>query len=133
MRQSEVRVERSFSGTWRWRQVYLVPDHYAWTIHTAGEPDHYLFDGATTRAFVGDAEVSATPGAVSPLRTHVRFTAVVNLDALALPGVTLNALGDIVLAEERVLATCPDPPGLAPASFAAPGTLPECPPSEPGR
>jgi hypothetical protein len=202
VRESEARVARGFPGTWRWRQVYLVPDRYAWTIYTAGEPDHYLFDGTTARAFVGGAPVSATPGATSPLRTHARFVAVVNLDALALPGVALAplapgdlspgaargldivfaddgaryrlafdardllvaatgplalppfgsgtvtarfadfvprgrfrlparttwTLGDTLLAEERVLAACPDPAGLDPGAFAAPTALPDCPP-----
>ena len=70
----------------------MVPDHYAWTILTAGEADHYLFDGSTVRAFVGERQVGAEPGANSALRTLARFTAVTNLDVLALPGVRVAPL-----------------------------------------
>src|SRR5207244_7444389 len=86
-RQVETEVYLAFPGTWRWRTVYMVPDRYAWTIFTAAEPDHYLFDGTTVRAFIGGREVSADTDPSAPLRSHARFTAVVNLDALRLPGV----------------------------------------------
>jgi len=86
-RQVEAEVYLAFPGTWRWRTVYMVPDRYAWTIFTAAEPDHYLFDGTTVRAFIGGREVSADTDPSAPLRSHARFTAVVNLDALRLPGV----------------------------------------------
>jgi hypothetical protein len=86
-RQVEAEVYLAFPGTWRWRTVYMVPDRYAWTIFTAAEPNHYLFDGTAVRAFIGTREVSADTDPSAPLRSHARFTAVVNLDALRLPGV----------------------------------------------
>jgi len=87
VRQVESQVYTGFPGTWRWQATFLVPDRYAWTIFTTREADHYLFDGETVRAFVGRAEVSADTDAAAPLRTHARFTAVVNLDVLLQPGV----------------------------------------------
>ena len=91
-RQVEADVYRAFPGTWRWHTVYMVPDRYAWTIFTAAEPDHYLFDGTTVRAFIGGRQVSADSDPSAPLRSHARFTAVVNLDALRLPGVRMAPL-----------------------------------------
>src|SRR5207244_7989725 len=84
-RQVEAEVYLAFPGTWRWRTVYMVPDRYAWTIFTAAEPDHYLFDGTAVRAFIGGREVSADTDPSAPLRSNARFTALVNLDALRLP------------------------------------------------
>jgi hypothetical protein len=92
VREVETEVHVEFPGLWRLRIAYLVPDHYAWTVFTAGEPDSYLFDGTTQRAFVGTRPVSAEPGSVAPLRSHARFAAVTNLDALLLPGVQVTAL-----------------------------------------
>jgi hypothetical protein len=202
VRDVEARVHTGFPGTWQWRTAFLVPDRYAWTIHTRGEPDHYLYDGRTLRAFVGGRLVAVDAGSVVALRTHARFTAVVNLDALLLPGVHVQPLapdalppgavagldvrfaddgsayrlafdgrdllvrvegplalpplargtavarfaefrraGGFVLphatawvldgqplADERALAVCPDPPGLAPEAFRDPAGLPGCPP-----
>lgn len=202
VREVEADVHLAFPGRWRWRAVFLVPDRYAWTIYTSGEADHYLLDGRTTRAFVGEGPVATVSGQDSALRTHARFTAVMNLDALRVPGVRITPLaasdlpagaragieavfiddatryrlafdardllveltgplampplgagtvtarftdfrptgrfvlpwrtvytfGDQPLAEERVLAACPDPPGLAPADFATPARLPSCEP-----
>jgi hypothetical protein len=70
----------------------MAPDRYAWTIFTAGAPHHYLFDGVTARAFVGTAQVGVDERADAPLSTLARFTAVANLHALRLPGVSLTPL-----------------------------------------
>src|SRR5262245_29026400 len=58
VREVEADVYAGFPGTWRWRTAFLLPTSYAWSIYTAGAPDHYLFDGGAARAFVGDREVS---------------------------------------------------------------------------
>ena len=97
VRDAEAEVYFGFPGTWLWRATFLVPDRYAWTILTAGEPDHYLYDGQTVRTFVGGQFVGQRAGAADPLRTHARFTAVVNLDALLLPGVRLAPLASVDL------------------------------------
>ncbi len=96
VREVEADVRMGFPGTWRWRTVFLLPDRYAWTIYTTGEPDHYVTDGRTTRAFVGTRLVTEEAGA-NALRTHARFAAVQNLDALLLPGVAIAPLaaGDL--------------------------------------
>ncbi len=86
VRQGETRVHQGIPGTWQWRTAFLGPDRFAVTIVTADEPYHYLFDGRVVRAFIGDRAVSADPDRAAPLRTEVRFTAVVNLDVLRLPG-----------------------------------------------
>jgi hypothetical protein len=72
--------------------VFLVPDHFAWTIETTGDPLSYLFDGEVVRAFVGEVAVSAATAAGDPIRSQARFWAVVNLDALALPGARVAPL-----------------------------------------
>jgi hypothetical protein len=90
VRRVEAEVHAGFPGRWRWRTAFLAPDRYAWTIFTTGEPDHYLFDGTTTRAFVGRRPVVVHDG--GPLRTHARFVAVTNLDTLRLPGVQVAPL-----------------------------------------
>jgi hypothetical protein len=92
VREVEVEVHREFRDTWRWQTAFLVPDRYAWTIVTAGAPDRYLFDGRVVRAFVDDREVSDDRSRAAPLRTHARFTAVTNLDALLLPGIRVTSL-----------------------------------------
>ena len=92
VRDVEADVRAGFRATWRWRTVFMLPDRYAWTIVTADEPYHYLFDGTTVRAFIGPHEVSSDTDPAAPLRSHARFTAVTNLDALRLPGVTLASL-----------------------------------------
>lgn len=63
------------------------------------------------RSFVGTAEVSSDASPCAPLRTHARWTAVVGLDALRAPGVTLTALTAADLpagVHEGLLATYPD-------------------------
>ena len=90
VRESEVQVARAFPGIWRWRTVAAPPERYAWSIETNDQPNHYLFDGTTVRAFVGDAPVSDDPSPSSPLRTHARFTAVADLDILLTPAAELT-------------------------------------------
>ena len=46
---------------------------------------------------------------------------------LLLPFETVYTFEDRVLLQERVLAVCPDAPGLAEESFRAPERLPGCP------
>lgn len=92
MREVETEVQVEFPGLWRLRVAYLEPDHYAWTVFTAGEPDFYLFDGTTQRAFVGTRAISVEPASTAPLRSPARFTAAANLDALLLPGVQVTPL-----------------------------------------
>lgn len=82
-------MQVGFPGRWRWRAAFLVPNHYAMTIYTSTEPDHYVFDGRRALAFVGMRAV-AEAGIASPLRSHARFTATVNLDALLLPAVRIE-------------------------------------------
>ena len=88
----EADVYAGFPGAWRWRTVFTRPDRYAWTIATADEPNHYLYDGSTVRAFVGEHEVSTTSSASTPLRSHAYFTAVTHLDLLRGAGVRTTAL-----------------------------------------
>src|SRR5690349_12141085 len=82
VRRVEADVRIGFPGRWEARTVLLVPDRYALTIETATEADHYLFDGATMRAFIGDAPVAVERNRASALASQARFAAVVNLDAL---------------------------------------------------
>jgi hypothetical protein len=88
--QEEVRV--GFPGRWDVRTVLLVPDRYALTIATATETTHYLFDGTTMRAFIGLRPVAVERSRASALASHARFAAVVNLDVLRLPGVSVAPL-----------------------------------------
>ena len=92
MRDVETQVYAGFPDTWRWQTAFLAPDRYAWTIETTGAPDRYAFDGTVVRAFIDDREVSTDASPSAPLRTHARFTAVTNLDALLLPAVRLSSL-----------------------------------------
>jgi len=92
VREVEADVQAGFPGTWRWRSAFMLPDRYAWTIETDTEPYHYLFDGQAVRAFIGGRLVSVDEGRGAPLRSHARLTAVVNLDALRLPGVSVAEL-----------------------------------------
>ena len=92
VRQVEAEVRAGFPGTWRWRTAFMLPDRYAWSIETNTEPYHYLFDGHAVRAFIGGHLVSLDAGSAAPLRSHARLTAVVNLDALRLPGVSVAEL-----------------------------------------
>jgi len=94
VRESDVQVARGFPGAWQWRTVWAPPERYAWSIVTNDQPNHYLFDGAVVRAFVGDALVSEGAAAAAGLRTHARFVAVANLDVLRLPGVQVQATRD---------------------------------------
>ena len=88
----ETDVYAGFPGTWRWRTVFMQPDRYAWTILTADEPNHYLYDGSVVRAFVGEREVATATPATAPLRSHARFTAVAHLDLLGDDGVQRTLL-----------------------------------------
>lgn len=88
----EADVSAEFPGTWRWRTVFMRPDRYAWSIVTADEPSHYLYDGSAVRAFVGEHEVSTAAPASAPLRSHARFTAVAHLDLLRGAGVQTTIL-----------------------------------------
>ena len=197
---AEARVHAGAPGTWQYTRAYRSPDRYAWRIVTADEPLSHLFDGALVRCFVGNAEVSCDPSPDAPLRTHARWTAVMNLDALRAPGVTLQPLeardlpdgvregfsatfaggatyrlgfddrtllvwaagpldlspfakgeatarftdyrrtahlrlpfavtywiGASRIADEKILAYCPEPPALTAESFADPEKLPDCP------
>jgi hypothetical protein len=97
-RETDVEVEQGFPGTWRWRTVVALPDRYAWSLATADQPNHYLFDGRVVRAFVGDALVSEDPAESAPLRSQARFMAVAQLDVLRLPGVEVAETGARTLA-----------------------------------
>jgi hypothetical protein len=98
VREVDAEVERGFPGTWRWRTVQATPDRWAWSLTTADQPNHYLFDGRVVRAFVGDALVSEDATPTAPLRVQARFMAVVGLDALRLPGVVVTPVDSATLA-----------------------------------
>jgi hypothetical protein len=87
VRASEAEVHAGFPGTWTFRTAFAPPDRYGWMIDTTGEPDFYLFDGTAVRTFVGGSPVAVDTSPRAALRSHARFTAVANLDALLLPGV----------------------------------------------
>jgi hypothetical protein len=97
VRDVEATVHAGFPGVWRWRTGFRAPDRYAWSVATNVGFDHYLLDGGTVRVFVGERLVAAEPAAGAALRTHARFTAVVHLDALRLPGVQVAPLPPDVL------------------------------------
>src|SRR5262249_58598493 len=44
VREVETDVHLEFPGRWRLRVAHLEPDHYAWTVFTAGGPAPSLFD-----------------------------------------------------------------------------------------
>jgi hypothetical protein len=96
VREVEAVVHAGLPGTWRWDTAFLVPDFYRWTIFTTGEDDHYIWDGAAMRCFVGRIPVTADTSAATAIRSHARWTGVINLDALcaATDGVTLAASPD---------------------------------------
>jgi hypothetical protein len=98
VREVEATVQAGVPGIWRWRTVFRVPDLYAWVIYTAAEPNTFLYDGTAVRSYVADRLVATEPGTTAALRTHARFTAVTNLDALLLPGVAVRPLaaGDLL-------------------------------------
>lgn len=104
-------VHAGVPGTWQCTRAFLVPDRFAWKIVTAGDPIYHLFDGTTVRCFIGTAEVSSDTSTCAPLRTHARWTAVIGLDALRAPGVTVTQLPVADLpagVREGLLATFPD-------------------------
>jgi hypothetical protein len=99
------------SGTWQCMRAFLAPDRFAWKIVTTGDPIYHLFDGATVRCFIGTAEVSSDTRTCAPLRTQARWTAVISLDALRAPDVTLTALSPAELptgVHEGLVATFAD-------------------------
>lgn len=79
-------------GAWQCTRYLLAPDRYGWRIVTAADPIYLLFDGQAARSFVGTAEVAHDTRPDTPLRSHARWTAVANLDALRADGVVLSAL-----------------------------------------
>jgi len=89
---TENRVYAGAPGTWASTRAFLAPDRYAWKIVTAADPHYHLFDGTTVRSFIGTAEVSSDASPNAPLRTHARWTAVVNLDALRAADVVVTPL-----------------------------------------
>jgi len=95
----EAQVYQGFPGRWEYERVFVPPDLYAWKIETSAAPLYHLYDGATVRSFVGDAEVGsdASPGA--PLRTHARWLSVVSLAAFAAAGVAIAPLAGVALPE----------------------------------
>ncbi len=97
MRSVEAEVTAGFPGTWQWRTAFLTPDRYAWSMVTAAGVDHYLFDGAVVRAFVGGRAVATDVSPEAPLRIQSRFAAVTNLDAVLDGGATVTPLpaGDL--------------------------------------
>lgn len=79
---SRARVYAGVPGMWDITRVFLIPEYYAFTIVTAADPIIEIFDGKTGRTFVGSAEVSRDASAQPVLRSHARWTAVVNLSGL---------------------------------------------------
>lgn len=104
-RVSTVQMLAGYPGTWSSRMTFAPPDRYAWSYDTTGDPYHYLFDGQVVRAFVGTSLVSEDTEATAPLRSHARFTAVMLLDALRAPGVTIGPTpdGEALAGGERAL------------------------------
>lgn len=63
--------------------AFLAPDHYRFTLLTAGRDQHYVYDGETLRAFIGDAEISSTTGSdARAFASHARWMAVISLAPL---------------------------------------------------
>lgn len=89
-------------------------------------------DGARYRVgFDGDARVvwAAGPLELPPLpagEASVRFDDFRQAGGFALPHHAVWELGGQPLADERVLAMCPNPPGLDVESFRAPRAMPPC-------
>jgi hypothetical protein len=81
----EARVHLAFPGVWRLESSFLVPDYYRWTVFTTDEPDHYIWDGKQMESYVGTALVARDASPDAPLRSHARWVAVTNLDALLDP------------------------------------------------
>lgn len=108
---STVDVHQGAPGTWSVGRAFLAPDRYALTIVTTAEPLYELYDGSTARSFVGSAQVSTDAGTRAPLRTHARWTAVMNLDLLTSTDVQLRPLSAAELpsgAREGLQATFAD-------------------------
>jgi len=108
---AETRVYAGVPGTWHYTRAFLAPDRYGWKIVTAADPICHLFDGTVVRCFIGAQEVSCDPSPRAPLRSHARWTAVVNLDALQASDLTLTALAAVDLpagVHEGLLATFAD-------------------------
>jgi hypothetical protein len=108
VRQVEADVHVGFPGVWRWRTAFLVPQYYAATVYTTFGPNHYVFDGATTTAWIGGRRVSAVAAPHDSVRSQARFFAVTLLDVLRLPGVAVaetpaNALPPGIAAELTVV------------------------------
>lgn len=101
-RSVEATVLSEYPGTWRSLLVFQRPQRLAWTIETAADPNHYLFDGEAVYAWVGSAHVATDTDPSAPLRSYARFTAVMLLDVLEQPGVELEEVMPAAL-----------PPGIA--------------------
>jgi hypothetical protein len=82
----EARVYVGAPGTWEVSRAYLAPDRYAWKIGTVVDALYLLYDGSVVRSFIGTDELSVDASPNAPLRSHARWTAVVNLDALTWTG-----------------------------------------------
>lgn len=109
--EAEAEVYVGAPGTWRYTRAFLSPGLYGWRIVTADEPISHLFDGTAVHCFIGETLVSCDPSPHAPLRTHARWTAVVNLDALRAPGVAVTPLAAGELPDgirEGLAATFPD-------------------------
>jgi hypothetical protein len=78
----EARVYLAFPGVWRLESSFLAPDYYRWTVFTTDEPHHYIWDGEEMDSYVGSALVARDASPAAPLRSHARWVAVTNLDAL---------------------------------------------------
>jgi hypothetical protein len=108
---NEHRVYAGAPGTWEGTRAFLAPDRYAWKIVTVADPIYHFFDGTTVRCFIGTAEVARDTNPAAALRTHARWTAVMNLDALHAPGIAVTPLPALELpagVSEGLLATFPD-------------------------
>ncbi|UCE85629.1 MAG: hypothetical protein JSU66_15055 [Deltaproteobacteria bacterium] len=82
-REAEVRVYYGFPGLWRWEMAFLAPEHYRFTLITDADPQHYVFDGAVGRSFVGTRLVTVDRSEAPALRSHARWMAITSLDVLA--------------------------------------------------
>lgn len=115
MRVSDVDVYAGFPGHWRWRTVFLAPDRYAWSVETAHDPMHYLFDGTIVRVYLGGALTAEDASPDAPLRSHARVVGVALLDVLRSPGVSVRELGRAEMppgCRAGLVAAFADPPGV---------------------
>ena len=109
--QTDNHVFAGMPGAWQCTRYLLAPDQYGWRIVTAADPIYLLFDGDAARTFVGTAEVGRDGRPDAPLRSHARWTAVANLDALRGAGVVLSPLPAAELPQgvrEGLAAELPD-------------------------